>query len=789
MIPVLYRNEEKDFVTNGIGRLSDCISCTVTEERNGIYECEFVYPITGDRYEDITEGCIIYCTHDDTQIPQPFEIYGHTAPIDGQVTFYAHHISYKLNKLVVMPFTASSIAETFAKIKTNTATATEFDFWTDKSTIGPFRLEVPSAVRGVLGGQEGSVLDVYGKGDYEWDMFTVKLHQDRGQASGVEIRYGKNLVDINDEVSAEDTYNAVVPYWASSDESGEIVLLPEGAIIYSEATRRTVDLTDHLFNILRNEDNEPIEAIISIKETIPLNLSDEFESAPTISQLREKAITVLETSGGWLPQENIEVDFVALWQTEEYKEFAPLQRVRLCDTVSVYYPELGVEAVEKRVVKTTYNVLLERYDKIELGDLQHSFSQIVAESLKEEVPTKSMMQSAIDNATKLISGGLGGHVYLKPNANGHPEEILIMDDEDYTQATKLWRWNLNGLGYSNTGYNGYYGTAITMDGQIVADYITTGTLNANLIKAGVLSDVNGNTTFNLDTGELVMSTGYINLGNGNFSVNDWGYIYAKYGEIAGFEISSDYFRKEVAFGNSKIRTSLYSPSSVSATVFDIDYIVDNTFTNVFRIGTKGSVFISPLGSTEGNYGNSTIYILNDYISLQNSVNNSAVVVEDSGVYVAAGNNGTAKLSSSKGSVLANQYGLTIVTGRSTTAHSGNLYITGAGIAYFANEGSSSRYVKHDIQPVENDELKAENLYDAEVIQYKYNDDFLSDDDPNRGKDLVGFIVEDLDKVYPCAVQKEDEKDSTTWTWSPYRIIPAMLKLIQDQHKEIEKLKS
>ena len=128
MIPVLYRNEEKEFVTNGIGRLSDCISCTVTEERNGIYECEFVYPITGDRYEDIAEGCIIYCTHDETQIPQPFEIYGHTAPIDGQVTFYAHHISYKLNKLVVMPFTASSISETFAKIKTNTATATEFDF-------------------------------------------------------------------------------------------------------------------------------------------------------------------------------------------------------------------------------------------------------------------------------------------------------------------------------------------------------------------------------------------------------------------------------------------------------------------------------------------------------------------------------------------------------------------------------------------------------------------------------------------------------------------------------------
>lgn len=772
MIPVLYRNEEKEFVTNGIGRLSDCISCTVTEERNGIYECEFVYPITGDRYEDITEGCIIYCTHDETQIPQPFEIYGHTAPINGQVTFYAHHISYKLNKIVVMPFTASSITETFSKIKTNTVTATEFDFWTDKTTIGSFRQEVPSAVRGVLGGQEGSVLDVYGKGDYEWDMFTVKLHQNRGRDSGVEIRYGKNLVDIKDEVSAEDTYNAVVPYWASSDESGQIVVLPEGAIICSEATRRTVDLTDHLFNIIRTENNEPIEAVISVKETITLDLSDEFEDAPTIAQLRARATTILESSGGWLPQENIEVDFVALWQTEQYKDFAPLQRVGLCDTVSVYYPELGVEAVKKKVVKTTYNVLLERYDKIELGDLQYSFSQIVAESLKEEVPTKSMMQSAIDNATKLITGGLGGHVYLKPNANGHPEEILIMDDEDYTLATKLWRWNLNGLGYSNTGYNGYYGTAITMDGQIVADYITTGTLNANLIKAGVLSDVNGNTTFNLDTGELVMSTGYINLGNGNFSVNDSGYINAIMGNIGGFDLSENYLISSYTVSG---KTGYFVVRAAQAADDDVLYVSYDGL-DTFSVDARGNTTISPV-DTNGYFGTSRLY-----------VRDSAIYIQGNDLSMTT-SNGTVTVGSSVARVLANQYGLTIVTGRQTTAHSGNLYITGAGIAYYANEGSSSRYVKHDIQPVENDELKAENLYDAEVIQYKYNDDFLSEDDPNRGKDLVGFIVEDLDKVYPCAVQKEDEEDSTTWTWSPYRIIPAMLKLIQDQHKEIENLKS
>lgn len=813
MIPILYDDGERNFVTNGLGRLSDCLSCTVTEERNGIYECEFEYPITGIHYDDIEEGRLIYCIHDDTQVPQAFIIYSRSAPINGIVTFYAHHISYKLRTTVVMPFSATSITDAIDKIPLNTLPNTEFTFWTDKTVVRNFTITEPRALRGVLGGEDGSLLDVYGKGEYEWDMFNVKLYQNRGSDSGVEIRYGKNLTDITNSIDASDTYNAIVPFWKGQSETGAevVVTLPEGAIVYSGATVRTAYLTDENLALIMTENNEPLEVTYSDVIAVPYDMSGDFETKPTVAQLRSAAQAYLESSNGWIANQNITVNFVQMWQTEEYKNVAPLQRARLCDTVSVYYPELGVEAVQKKVIKTTYNVLTEKYDEIELGDSRYSFADVVTQQILVDVPTKSMMDDAIQTATDLISGGLGGHVYLKPNADGHPEEILIMDDADYTQATKLWRWNVNGLGYSRNGYSGTYGTAITMDGQIVADYITTGTLNANLIKAGILSDVNGNTSFNLDTGVLTIRKGSINLGDGAFTVDNTGVFHATKGAIGNWSIQDDWLVCSSGAGNfttleeSGLRMYRSNTKIAEISKYGILFQGEDS-TTYFHVWYDGGFMVSPEGGTTGldlyrtwfqiRYNDERdFYADSSRIRMRYSTWNY-IECDSTGITMNGGNGiasytqnaSTITLKSEKAQVLLNAYGLTLVTGRQTTAHSGNLYITTAGIAYFANEGSSSRHIKHDIKPVEDECLNPKRLYDAKVIQYKYNDDFLSEDDENRGKDLVGFIVEDLDEVYPVAVQKEDEEDSRTWTWSPYRIIPAMLKLIQDQHKEIEMLK-
>lgn len=531
MFPILYAPEETRFLSNGLGRLADCLQCTVTEERNGIYECEFKYPITGRMYQQIQEGCIVGVIHDDRHDIQPFDIYARSAPIDGVVTFYAHHISYRLGNVILRPFTASSCAGAMAGISANSANKNPFQFWTDKAVSANFAVSVPSSVKAVLGGQKGSILDVYGKADYQWDKWTVRLYQNRGTHSGVTIRYGKNLLDITHRIDASGAYSAAAPYWA--DGNGDVVTLPE-MILFSDSALppRLAPWTDENDTEITDESDNVVEFQYDVISPVPMDLSQSFNEKPTVAQLRAEAKRRLNQSEAWLPDENIEVDFAALWQTTEYEGVAALQRVSLCDTVSVYYPELGVVATEQKVIKTVYNVLLERYDKIELGNATTSFADSITARVDNalvDVPTKSMMQSAINNATDLLSGGLGGHVVFNMDADGKPQEILIMDTDDAMTAVNVLRINKNGIGFSNTGYAGKYKSAWTIDGNFVADFITAGELNGALIKAGTLiadkitagklSSQNGRVYFDLDNNELhcdrmiSTDTGYASIKN------------------------------------------------------------------------------------------------------------------------------------------------------------------------------------------------------------------------------------------------------------------------------------
>lgn len=506
MIPVLYESTETTFSRVGIGRLAECISCTVTEERNGVYECEFQYPVTGQMYSQITEGRIIGCTHDDKGDIQPFDIYGRTAPINGLVTFYARHISYRLKNIILKPFTAGSCSEALGKFATETYNTNPFTFWTDKVVTASYKISEPSAAREMLAGAQGSILDVYGKGEYEFDKFSVKLHLNRGTDSGATIRYGVNLADLTREIDRGSVYNSVIPFWRSPDD-GTLVMLPEIVIYGDNITSST--------------------AII-----VPLDMSDAFDEQPTEAQLRTAAQSRLANADGRLPKDNIEVDFVALWQTSEYSQYAALQRLGLCDKVTVIYYELGVNT-KMQIVRTVYNVLKDRFDDMELGTARSSFADLVAEQISNTVLSqyagKSMMTAAINHATEMITGGLGGYVVFKLNNSGQPEEILIMDTPDTGTAVNVWRFNQGGLAHSSTGYNGPFSDiALTADGQINASLITTGTLLANLITAGTITDSQSKNSWNLDTGVLTLHGGSIKLqsGNNGFYVDQYGNIAA-----------------------------------------------------------------------------------------------------------------------------------------------------------------------------------------------------------------------------------------------------------------------
>ena len=461
MIPILFDQSEKLFTSGGLGFLADATSCIVSQERNGVFECEFSYPITGPLYHQIQEKAIIYATHDDTKVPQPFDIYARSAPINGLVTFYAHHISYRLSNSVVMPFAATSCADAMAKIQANIITDRDddFTFWTNKTTAGSYEKKVPSIVRTTLGGEEGSLLDVYGRGDYEFDKFAVRLYQNKGTDTDVEIRYGKNLINIEQKIDDSNSYNAIVPYWYN-EESGSLLTLPEGYVSHNDGTAYII--------------------------AIPYPMNDYFETMPTEAQMRLKAQQLLDSSDAWVPSQSVTVNFIQLWQTEEYEQYAPLQRVKLCDTVRVYYPELGIEAVRERVVKTVYNTLLDRYDEITLDELPTTLTSLTTQQINAETSgsvSAESMRAAINLAIELVRGGLGGYVAMPADQNGLPQMIYLLDQPNMADAVNVIRLGADGISLSSTGVDGAFTSIIDMGGAITGNLTgnVTGNLTGNMI--------------------------------------------------------------------------------------------------------------------------------------------------------------------------------------------------------------------------------------------------------------------------------------------------------------------
>ena len=247
---------------------------------------------------------------------------------------------------------------------------------------------------------------------------------------------------------------------------------------------------------------EKIVSAAGVTTIVPvaLDMSAEFLEQPTEAELRAAALDYLNKHTPWIPNENIKIDFIQLWQTTEYANVANLQKVRLCDTVNVYYPALGVTLNDIKVIKVVYNVLADRYDEMELGQPSATFADTIAADLSKQI-TKSQQvmegffDAAITTATELLSGNQGGHVVIKYDVNGKPQQILIMDTEDELTATNILRISLNGIGFSTDGGT-TYSTAWTIDGQFVADFITSGTLRTIMIQGP-----NG-TGWNLLTGRL-----------------------------------------------------------------------------------------------------------------------------------------------------------------------------------------------------------------------------------------------------------------------------------------------
>ena len=406
------------------------------------------------------------------------------------VTVYAQHLSYDLSNIAALTWSSESISPSLAmqRVFQNTATAHSFTCQTDYSEAKPFSVAKPQSVRACLGGVAGSFLDLWG-GEYEWDNFHVIHHQGRGQHTGVVIEYGKNLTELEHDSDTTEVYTDLLPYAVISAEDG---------------SETVVTLTEVLLPIT--------DTTLSQRKTLIRDFTDSFGKEETVTEdaLRTKAQTYLSNNPLGVEVPALTVSFEPLWKQPEYA--AVLERVSLCDSVTIRHSALGITAKAK-VITTVYDTLAEKYVSITLGSGKANLLNNVsdAQASAEEAAEKAghfpaLMNSAIQNATDRITGQTGGYVVLHTDSEtGLPYELLILDQPSIEDAVNVWRWNVEGLGFSSSGYNGPYETAITADGQIIADFITSGSLIANIIKAGVIQSQDGSSWWDLESGEVMFS--------------------------------------------------------------------------------------------------------------------------------------------------------------------------------------------------------------------------------------------------------------------------------------------
>lgn len=408
MTPILYPSTETEFKTNGLGALSDTVSCFVEREVNGTYELEMRYPVDGRRYDGIQDRSIILAKPSPYEDSQPFRVYRRTAPMRGAVTVYARHIAYDLIGIPVSPFKANTAQKAMAGLSENAAVACPFTFSTDKETVADMTVSVPKSIWSQLGGSEGSVLDVYG-GEYSFDRFHVTLNKRLGENRGVTIRYGKNLTSLEQDRSCADVFTGVYPFWTNSD--GATVTLPEYII--------------------------GVEGTFDFVRILALDLSEAFETAPTVEQLRSRAKAYMKTNNIGVPDVSWTISFVQLEQTAEYRGKALLEEVHLGDTVTVIFPRMRVN-VSARAVKTRYNVLLDRFESVTLGKVKSNISDTIADN-SQKILLESQKRASADGKFNSELAIQGKEIEAKvEKVGGTPESF------GWALLSDSWTLNANG---------------------------------------------------------------------------------------------------------------------------------------------------------------------------------------------------------------------------------------------------------------------------------------------------------------------------------------------------------
>ena len=787
MFPVLYDSIVTGTVPEhyGIGVLKDALSCVITEERNGAYELVLKYPSSGAYADKLVTRAVIKAKPNFTDDAQLFRIYKIGKAIGSSFTVYARHISYDISGFPITTGSASNVGDALALLN---AKAPGYTFSTDKSLQASFKIDKPSSVRSWFGGKAGSILDQYGPGDWKYDNFECRFLANRGQDRGVTIRYGKNLTKLENIDDSSNLVTSVMAFWQSSDDN------PVTVISDAISTGATLDVT----------------------ACQVVDASEYFENQPTVDQLNAYVNKYIAGHITDKVKSNIKLDFAQISKLLK-------DRVDLCDTVHIVYEDYGISATAK-CIKTTWDVLQDKYTEIELGEARTNIADTIVginKDLSDQL-TAGQVKAAINDATDLITGNKGGYILLHDSdEDGYPDELLIMNTADISTATKVWRWNLSGLGYSSTGYSGPFGLAMTMDGAIVADYIKTGNLvfggSGNTDGKLEIRDTAGNIICRFDKtgadvkGAITATSFDANAGDGNSveiltgptQVNALGTISG----IVGYNKNGDnqcgighkYDFK--AYNDHHITSAVYAKDPSSGSVALMRYSDNSTpsagnvnnqleIANYYQDSSRGPSTASMQAGYNTMSGKHSEVFGNMHSNSNDTEGSWSLGVQSNSSTTTGFMSVRTKNAYISGVTTSNgEVGLSL-----SNTDSSKIHMNGASgnINCISLTQTSSKKYKKNIVSLTDDEAK--KILELRPVTYDFKDE-------DCGKHMRGFIAEEVDAIIPELVKhtnvyknvkcdkdsdnnKEDEV-SLDYTM----IIPYLTKMIQLQQKQIDELKN
>ena len=342
---ILYRADETEYNTHGLGVIKDAISCLVKSGTKGAGELFFTYPADGELFDKLQQRNIIYAKPSTAKKHQPYRIYHVTAPLNGRVKVYARHWGYDAGGVVIAPIKATNATDAVDEIVKNAVTSNPFVIRTDMIDNGELDIARPQSLRECLLGEKDSLAAVYGA-EFEFDHNHIRMVDRLGGDHGYRIKYGVNLIDAQQEKNSANVYTGIYPYFfEETDGQRTLITLPEKVINAAGS--------------------------FGFERVLPVDLSSDLLQQPTVEELRKAAQKYVEDHKIGIPHISIDVVFALLREYEEYKDISRLESVELGDDVAVDIPKLGI-SVKARVIETIYDALADRYEGVTIGDAKNT---------------------------------------------------------------------------------------------------------------------------------------------------------------------------------------------------------------------------------------------------------------------------------------------------------------------------------------------------------------------------------------------------------------------------------